>query len=303
MWAVALCMLPGVLHYLIFRLLPSITTAVLSFTDISGIPGAAWSWIGWDNYREFFVLQNARDLRNALGRTAIYALTVTLVQNAIALVMAVLLNKRFLRGRNLYRAVYFMPEILGVTVVATIWKLLFSTPTGPVFLFMRDVLGIRNPPAILSSFEYAFPAVIAAQIWMHMGYSLVIFLAGLQNIPGEIYEAAYIDGAGEWQVFWRVTLPMIWSTVTVNTLLAIIGSLQSFELIMTITGGQFNTSTLGMMVFATAFGGRGATAGGGSISGLRQGYAAAQSMVLFAAVLVVTAISQIIMTRLERDSA
>lgn len=72
---------------------------------------------------------------------------------------------------------------------------------------------------------------------------------------------------------------------------------------MTITGGQFNTSTLGMMVFATAFGGRGATAGGGSISGLRQGYAAAQSMVLFAAVLVVTAISQIIMTRLERDSA
>ena len=145
--------------------------------------------------------------------------------------------------------------------------------------------------------------MIAAQIWMHMGYSLVIFLAGLQNIPGEIYEAAYIDGAGEWQVFWRVTLPMIWSTVTVNTLLAIIGSLQSFELIMTITGGQFNTSTLGMMVFATAFGGRGATAGGGSISGLRQGYAAAQSMVLFAAVLVVTAISQIIMTRLERDSA
>lgn len=140
---------------------------------------------------------------------------------------------------------------------------------------MRDVAWHQNPPAILSSFEYAFPAVIAAQIWMHMGYSSSSSWAGLQNIPGEIYEAAYIDGAGEWQVFWRVTLPMIWSTVTVNTLLAIIGSLQSFELIMTITGGQFNTSTLGMMVFATAFGGRGATAGGGSISGLRQGYAAA----------------------------
>ncbi len=301
LWAVVLCMLPGILHYLIFRLVPSITNAVLSFTDISGIPGTSWKWIGWANYKEFFVLQNVRDLKNVLGRTAIYAVTVTLIQNGIALLMAVILNRKFLRGRNLYRAVYFMPEILGVTVVATVWKLMFSTPTGPVFLLMKDVMGIENPPAVLSSFDYAFPAVIASQIWMHMGYSLVIFLAGLQNISNDIYEAAYIDGAGEWQVFWRITLPMIWSTATVNTLLAIIGSLQSFELIMTITGGQFNTSTLGMMVFATAFGGRGATASGGSVSGLRQGYAAAQSMVLFVAVFIVTVISQVLMARLESE--
>jgi raffinose/stachyose/melibiose transport system permease protein len=128
---------------------------------------------------------------------------------------------------------------------------------------------------------------------------MVIFIAGLQNVPTELYEAAEIDGANEWQSFWRITFPLIWSALTVNTLLAIIGSLQSFELIMTITRGAFNTATLGMMVFATAFGGGGATASGGGVAGMRQGYAAADGMVLFSAVLVVTIISQVLMRNME----
>ena len=110
-WVVFLCMLPGILHYTIVRLFPSTMTAVLSFTDISGIPGSAWQWIGWDNYREFFILQNIRDLKASLGRTAIYALSVTLIQNALALLMAVILNGKFLKGRNFARAVYFLSLI------------------------------------------------------------------------------------------------------------------------------------------------------------------------------------------------
>ena len=165
----------------------------------------------------------------------------------------------------------------------------------------EDVFKIENPPAILSSYSYAFPAVIAAQIWQNMGYSMVIFLASLQSIPEDLYEASRIDGASEFQIFWRITIPLVWSAITVNTLLAIIGSLQSYELIMTITRGGFNTATLGMMVFATAFGGGGATASGGSVAGMRQGYAAAESMVLFAGVLVVTIISQTIMNKLEAE--
>jgi ABC-type sugar transport system permease subunit len=126
-------MVPGILHYLVFRLIPSVTTGFLSFTDISGMPNSVWKWIGIDNYREFFILQNVRDLKNALSRTAVYALSVTLIQNTIALLVAVILNSKFLKGRNLFRAVYFMPVILGAAVVATMWKLIFSTPTGPVF--------------------------------------------------------------------------------------------------------------------------------------------------------------------------
>ncbi len=301
MWIVLVCMLPGLLHYCIFRLYPSIMTAIYSFTDISGLPGTSWKFIGINNYKEFFILQNPRDLRAALGRTITYSFSVTLIQNAIALMVAVILNTRFLKGRNFARSIFFMPVILGAAVVATMWKLIFSAPTGPIFLFMKDVLGMPNPPAILTNYTYAFPAVIAAQIWQNMGYSMVIFLASLQSIPEDLNEAAYIDGANEFQVFWRVTVPMIWSAVTVNTLLAIIGSLQSYELIMTITRGQFNTATLGMMAFATAFGGNGASASGGSVSGMRQGYAAAESMVLFVAVLVVTIISRTIMYKMEAN--
>ena len=140
--------------------------------------------------------------------------------------MAVILNEKFLKGRNFARSIFFMPVILGAAVVATMWKLVFSTPTGPVFLLMLNVLKIDNPPAILSSYTYAFPAVIAAQIWQNMGYSMVIFLASLQSIPEDLNEAARIDGANETQIFWRITIPMVWSAITVNTLLAIIGSLR-----------------------------------------------------------------------------
>lgn len=299
LWIVLLCMLPGILHYCIFRLYPSVMTAYYSFTDISGVPGTSWKFIGLANYKEFFILQNARDLKAALFRTVGYAFFVTIIQNAIALMLAVIVNSSFLKGRNFARGVYFMPVILGSAVVATIWKMIFSTPTGPIYLFMKNILLIQSPPSILSSRIYAFPAVIAAQIWQNMGYSMVIFLAALQGIDNSLYESASIDGASEWKMFTKITVPMIWSAVMINTLLAIIGSLQSYELIMTITRGNFNTSTLGMMAFATAFGGGGATASGGTISGLRQGYAAAESMVLFIGVLTATIVSQILMKRAE----
>ena len=140
-WVVFLCMLPGILHYTIFRLFPSVMTAVLSFTDISGIPGSSWQWVGWANYKEFFVLQNIRDLKASLGRTGIYALSVTLIQNAIALLMAVILNGKFLKGRNFARAVYFMPVILGAAVVSTMCWALKTRPR-----FFRATL-MPSPPS------------------------------------------------------------------------------------------------------------------------------------------------------------
>lgn len=301
LWAVILCMLPGILHYLIIRLVPSLTTAILSFTDISGLPGARANWIGLANYREFFVLQNIRDLKATFGRTAIFGSVVTIVQTGTALLFAVILNQKFLKLSSLYRAIIFMPVILGVTVISAIWKLMFSTPCGPIFLFMRDVLSIENPPSILNNFQLAFPAVIMIQVWMHVGYTMLIYLAGLQGIPQEIYQAANVDGTDEWQAFWRITLPMLWPIVIVNTLICIIGALQSFELIMTLTAGRFNSSTLSMQIFATAFGGAGATAGGAQVMGLRQGYAASMSMILFVAVFLVTLISHRLMAKFEKE--
>ena len=290
-------MLPGLLHYFLFRLIPSGATAVISFTDISGVPNTPWSFIGLDNYKEFFFLQNPRDLQNSLLRTLIYSFSVTFIQNALALFVATVVNNKLLRGRNLYRAVYFMPVILGVTIVTTVWKMIYSID-GPIYPILQKLL--VNPQPVLANYNLAFPAVIGIQIWMYMGYSMVLFLAGMQNIAQELYEAGYIDGCNEWQAFKNITFPLLWPIVTVNVLLALIGSLGSFEIIFTTTSGQFNTATLGMMVFATAFGGRGATASGGG-SSLRQGYAASMSMVLFVGVFIITIISQYVMNKTGKD--
>ena len=138
-------------------------------------------------------------------------------------------------------------------------------------------------------------------IWVVLPFKILLLTSALASVNQSYYNAARVDGTSKSRIFWRITLPLIWSSVTVNTLLAIIGSLQSYELIMTITRGQFNTATLGMMVFATAFGGNGASASGGTVAGMRQGYAAAESMVLFVGVLGVTVISQAVMKRMEGD--
>ncbi|MCL2055725.1 MAG: sugar ABC transporter permease [Oscillospiraceae bacterium] len=292
-------MLPGLLHYLMFRIGPSMMTAILSFTDITGVPNTPWKFIGLDNYREFLMLQNQRDLQRAFSRTIMYSVSVTFIQNALALFVAVVINNKFIKGRNIFRAVYFLPVILGVTIVTSVWKLLASID-GPIFAFMQQVL--NNPAPLFANFTYAFPAVIGIQIWMYMGYSMVLYLAGMQNISLELYEAGYIDGCNEWKSFRFITFPLLWPIITVNVLLALIGSLQSFEIIYTTTQGQFNTTTLGMMVFATAFGGRGATAGGDSIASLRQGYAASMSMILFLGVFAVTLFSQYVMNKRGGDN-
>ena len=136
-----------------------------------------------------------------------------------------------------------------------------------------------------------------------MGYSMVIFLAGLQGIPSELYEASKIDGASPSQQFIYVTLPLLWPTVTVNVLLAVIGSLSVYQMILLTTGGGFDTSNLAMRVFRTAFNiGQDITGvAGASSSTMRQGYAAAQSMVLFGIILIVTLVTQYLMNKKEKE--
>ena len=290
-------MLPAILLYAVLGLYPSAMTAVLSFTDITGIPNARWHFIGWENYREFFVLQNYRDTFDAFYRTLAFAISVTLIQNVLALSSAVLLNDKALKGRNLYRAIVFLPSVLGVTIVCYAWSLFF-TMDGPASEFLA-LFGKFS--AFLGDKTVAFPLVIFIQIWMSMGYAMVIYLAGLQSIPTELYEAGRIDGASGFGLFRHITLPMLWPTVSINALLSVIGSLSVVQTILLTTAGGNNTSTLAMRIFSTAFG-IGTAVGGSGQGSMRQGYAAAQSMVLFAIILVFTVLVQSILARRERES-
>lgn len=289
---IILGMLPGLLLYTCFFVFPSIGTFLFSLTDISSLPGKTVNFVGLSNYEELLFRSNSRDAMAALQKTIIYSVSTTLIQTAFSLFISVILCRKFIRGRNIYRAVVFLPTILGVTVTGLCFKLFFST--DGVAQAALNVFGKHS--AFFGDQKLALWLVIFCQIWASAGYEMVIFIAGLQNIPNDLYEAAAIDGASEWKAFWRVTLPQLWPTVIVNLLLCIVGSLSSFQLILVTTGGTPATRTLAMFVYQTAFGIGTKTANQG-----RQGLAAAMQIILFILILVVTLISNYVMNRFNKE--
>ena len=289
-----LFLLPGFGLYLIIGVGPSLATAVYSFTDATGIKGIPISWIGWDNYDEFLFRGAAsRDNISALRRTLIFSFFVTFVQFSLGLLLALVLNQK-LKGRTFFRTLFFMPVILGVAIQGLIWKLFLLPRGGPVSSFF-DVFGYSSE-FLGGKPTQAFMWVIVVQIWSNVGITMVIFLAGMQTIPDEMYEAAKVDGANSFQIFKSITWPLLTPAINTNFLLNIVGSLQAWQLFLVLLGYRPGTQVLGYLVFAEGFGQK-----SGSVSGsFRQGYAASASIALFFMVLMVALLANMIVTRRER---
>ncbi len=293
-WLPFLLLIPGLLAYFIIALGPSIATSIFSLTDASGIPGLPVNWIGFENYDEFLFRGLAsRDNLDALQRTLIFMVAVTTIQFTLGLVIALLLD-RGLKGTRFFRTLFFMPVILGVAIQGLIWKLFLYPQGGPMANFL-GIFGVQSE-FLGGQPNEAFFWVIFVQIWANMGITMVIFLAGLQTVPAELYEVAQIDGANGWQRFRNVTWPLITPVVNTNLLLNIIGSLQAWQLFLVLTGYKTGTQVLGYIVFAEGF----AQGAGGNQASFRQGYAAAASMVLFALVLVIGLTAQYLLNRREQ---
>ncbi len=272
-------LLPGVLLYFLIALGPSIATTYFSFTDASGLRGSEVNWVGFDNYREF-LFQGAvsRDNIAATLRTLQFSAAVTVIQFTLGLIIALLLNQK-LRGRTFFRTLFFIPVILGVVIQGLMWKLFLLPRGGP----MATIFGWFGAQ---SEFLGGLPGeaffwVIVVQIWANVGITMVIFLAGMQTISEELYEAARIDGASNWQLFRNVTWPQLTPAINTNFLLNIVGSLQAWSLFYVLIGYKNGTQVLGYVVFAQGFGQT------GSSTGFRQGFAAAASIVLFFLVLII----------------
>ena len=289
-----LFLLPGLLIYFIIALGPSLATSIYSFTDATGIKGAPIHWIGIDNYKEFLVMgQASRDNYAALGRTLLFCFFVTTVQFALGLLIALILNSK-IRGKNFFRTLYFMPVILGAVIQGLIWSL-FLYPMGGPMAKILEIIGVHSEFLGGNPTE-AFAWVIVVQIWANMGTTMVIFIAGLQTVPSELYEAACVDGASTWQTFRNVTWPLLTPSVNTNLLLNIIGSLQAWQLFLVLLGYRNGTQVLGYLIYATGFG----QTSGSVSSSFRQGYAAAASIILFLIVLVLGMTTQAILQRRER---
>ena len=287
-------LLPGLFLYFLIALGPSLATSVYSFTDATGVPGIPINWIGFENYEEFLFRGLAsRDNLAAIQRTLIFMVFVSTIQFTLGLVVALLLNQG-LKGTQFFRTLFFMPVILGVTIQGLMWTLFVFPLGGPMAQFL-DIFGI--PSEFLGGQpQEAFFWVMVVQIWSNMGITMVIFLAGLQTVPEELYEVSKIDGASGWQTFRNVTWPLITPVVNTNIVLNVIGSLQAWQLFLVLTGYKPGTKVLGYVIFAEGFG----QGSGGVAASFRQGYAAAASIVLFFSVLVLGMSVQYYVARRER---
>lgn len=252
----------------VFTHLPILLESVLSLVAADGFSPPRF--IGLNNYLE--VLSN-QDFWDALGHNVIYAITTVAGKVILSLLLAVLLNQR-LFGRNIFRTVLFLPVVLSFVAIGVIWTLFFNFDYG----ILNAVLGAIGLQGLkhdwLGSADTALGAVIFVDIWKWSGFHLVIYLAGLQSIPKDLYEAARIDGANAWQRFRRITIPLLQPFTAINVLLASLGAFSVFDLIYVMTqGGPFKATNVAMVeVYLQAF------------QFNRLGYAGAMSVVLLALV-------------------
>jgi len=263
-WLTALALVtPFVVVYLMFFLYPAAEVVRLSFTnaDISGVG----DYVGFANYAR--LLHDALFWK-ALRNTGYFVVLTVVPGSALALVFA-LMVVRLKRLRSFVMASFFLPNILPVSVVTLIWAWLLD----PRFGIVNQVLGTSIP--WFQDPDWAMPAVALVTVWWVVGFSMLLFIAGLQNVPKEYHEAASIDGASNRQVFRHVTWPLLWPITTLVLTLQLIAQLKIFAQIYLLTrGGPFN-STIVMLqyMYRTAF------------QQFNAGYASAIAMVLFVIIL------------------
>ena len=223
-------LLPNFLGFALLTLVPMVFGLALSFMDWS--PWGDPEWVGFENFERMF---RSSTFWIALWNTTYYAAGHIPLTIVVSLGLALVLN-RTLSGLGFFRTAFFLPYVTSLVAVAVVWNMLFNPTSGPVNQFLQFV-GVTNPPGWTSSTAWAMPAVIVASVWRDMGYYMVLFLAGLQTIPTELYEAARVDGANAWQRFWNITLPGLRPTTFFVLIMCTVASFKVFDLIVVMTDG------------------------------------------------------------------
>lgn len=269
--------LPNFLGFAIFTLVPMIFSLILSFTKWKGT--GSMEFVGFANFTRLF-----RDeaFMRALYNTIVYTLFTVPLTLAASLGLAMLLNSK-IKFRNFFRTISFFPYVASLVAVATVWRFMFSPTVGPINMILSNMLNTptSNLPAWTSAPAPAMFLVVFFSIWKNMGYYMVIYLAGLQNVNTELYEASALDGASKWQRFRNVTLPQIAPTTFFVLMMLIISSFKVYDIFLNLFAGGDNqlsnaTRVIVYQIYNTAF------------RGLDYGYASAMSMILFILVLTVT---------------
>jgi len=246
---------PSIIILLVFMASPAINAILLSLKSWDGMRPA--EWVGLNNYIN--LLQD-RIFWLALKNTAYFTIATVIFQTTVPLLVASLLNSK-IRGSTAFRTLYFMPVVISGAISGLLWSMIYEPNFGILNETLRS-LGLGNFAQLwLADRNTVMPSIILVSIWGSLGFYIVIFFAGLQNIPQELYEAASLDGAGAWQRFRHVSVPMLRPVITVAVVLNTIGGIQVFDSVWVMTAGGPNhaSETLGTYLYSTAFGARGSS--------------------------------------------
>ena len=271
MWAY-LMIAPMVLGLAVFFYLALGASFFISLTKWDVLSAPEWVW--FENYRTLF---SDTTFRRAFWNTTYYTLLSVPIGLVVSLGLALALNTD-LRFRNLYRLIFFLPVLTMPVAIGVVWNWIYN----PDFGILNQVLGVFDAPRIkwLTDPSFAIPALVIMAVWQGSGYGMIIFLAGLQNIPREFYEAAQIDGATGWHRFRYVTLPLLSPTMFFVLVTSLIGAFQVFDIVFAMTAGQASDTlrTVVYLIYEEGF------------RFFRMGQATAVAWILFAVILAVTAV-------------
>ena len=230
--------LPTLLAFIIGFIVPFAQGLYLSFCKFTTVDNA--KWVGVANYN--VILKDASFL-SSFKFTILFAVVSIILINVIAFGLALLLTKE-LRGTNIFRTVFFMPNLIGGIVLGYIWQILINC-----------ILSLASKPLLALNSSAGYWGLIILMCWQQIGYMMIIYIAGLQSVPSDLVEAAEIDGANTWDVLWKIKLPMVMSSVTICVFLTLTNSFKLFDQNLALTGGDPNHSTemLALNIYQTFY--------------------------------------------------
>lgn len=267
-------LLPALFFYLSFFLFPTLSSSYYSLTDWDGITS---QYIGLDNFREML---HDKMILTSFKNTALYTVGITTLQNLAGLLLSLILVKKF-KGVNLMRTLFFMPYIFSTLLVGFVWGFILEPNIGVINNLLHAVHLGGLARGWLSEPQLARWMIVLVTVWQCVGYSMVIYIAGLQGVPKELYESGDLDGAIGFKRFYHITFPLIAPAFTINIMLCLIGNLQLFNQIYALTGGGpgYATESVATMIYRLGFG-----------TGVRWGYGSALSVTLFLCIFTLTMI-------------
>lgn len=272
---------PNFIGFVVFTLIPVIFSFALAFMNWGG--GAKITFVGLENFRYIFkdFSFTKSNLGIALKNTVFYTLMTVPLTLLCSLGLALILNKA-VKCAKFFRAVFFFPYVASLVAICVCWNFLLMK-TGPVNQIL-NAIGFNMKKSWTSSRDLAIWAIIIVSVWRNAGYYMVMYLSGLQGVPGELYEAATIDGANNWEKFTNVTLPMLTPTTFFNSIMMVISCFKIYDVVAIMTQGGPGRSTkmLVTYIFELSFGGENIA------TSAQYGVASAVSMVLLVIVLLVT---------------